>query len=363
MTMTQKWQKSLEQLSSAGVDRRQFLQTMGAAGAALGLGSKLAFAADDILSGDALVSAAKAEGKVVPWESLPSGPMQAMANSFTERYGIPNEMFRSGQESLQAKFEVGLRAGQVLPDSMAQLAIDVLHDMVDRDLIVKYTTPEGENYADQWHDTKSDTVAFCVGGAPLVYNTDLVSDDEAPKSYDDLRDPKWKGQVAFPSPEYAGTAVLLLAVFQQKYGDSFIQDMRDNDLFIAQAVGDSEDAVISGKKKIGITNSFRSAVSLAKGAHIKLVWPTEGTSVFTVNHMLLKGAAHPEAAALYIDHCLGEGVQKLLVNSGFWSARKGAPKPNLLPALEEVNPMQVDPEFLLKNRARLVNAWKMTMMR
>ena len=48
--------------------------------------------------------------------------------------------------------------------------------------------------------------------ASIGYNTNLVKLEDAPKSFADLLDPKWKGKIVKGRPDYSGT--ILTATFQ-----------------------------------------------------------------------------------------------------------------------------------------------------
>jgi iron(III) transport system substrate-binding protein len=310
------------------------------------------------LSGDALVKAAQAEGQIVPYEGFSSEIVTAMADSFTKKYGIPNRLFRAGQEALQTRIEAGLRAGQVLADIESQDDVDVTNDMWDRKLIVDYRPTTWDHYQPAWRFPRTNTITFAISASAICYNTKLVAPGDAPKSYEDFASPKWKGQVALPSPEYAGTAVKLISFWVKTHGWDFIRALKRNDVFIAQAASDSENAVISGQKMIGITTSFHGAYDIGKGAPIKLAWSTGGTMAYGGVHLVLKGAAHPNAAKLYVDYCLSMECQRILVQYGMWSALEGAPQPEHLPALKDIKLTQADWQYIAKNRTEIMDGWR-----
>jgi iron(III) transport system substrate-binding protein len=47
---------------------------------------------------------------------------------------------------------------------------------------------------------------------PISYNTNLVRPEDAPKSFGDLLDPKWRGKIIKGRPDCSGT--ILTATFQ-----------------------------------------------------------------------------------------------------------------------------------------------------
>src|SRR5690625_7438153 len=53
----------------------------------------------------------------------------------------------------------------------------------------------------------------------FAYNTELVSEDEAPKNWEDLLDPKWEGKIQFPNPAASGTSTLMLFSYMMQHGE------------------------------------------------------------------------------------------------------------------------------------------------
>ena len=65
----------------------------------------------------------------------------------------------------------------------------------------------------------------------LALNTKLVAADEAPRSYQDLLNPKWRGKMNFGSDEYAWYSVLLDGMGKAK-GMDFMRALARQQLHI-----------------------------------------------------------------------------------------------------------------------------------
>lgn len=342
-------------------ERRRFIQGTGGLIAGAVVGWKDAFAADaDLGLPAALIEAARKEGQLVPYEPFPTAQSQPMADAFTKEFGIPNKFFRAGQEALQTRLEAEIRGGKVLADTIAQSDVDVVQDMVDRGVIDIDSRPSlWDEYPEEWRYPKLNNIAFATLSCNLIYNTKLVAAGDAPKSWKDLVSPQWKGRAVIPSPEYAGTGFALLADWVKRYGWDFIKALKANDVFIAQAVSDSDGRVISGQKLIGIANSHRGSTLIGGGAPIAFVWSKETPPVaLSYIHAVLKKAPNPNAARLYRDYCLTAKVQSQQAKFGLWGAHPKAEQPAHLPALKDTTLTRLDWDDIKKNRQKLLEGWR-----
>lgn len=342
--------------------RRRFLQvatTAGVAGAFAPAG-RLFAAPSDLGLPATLVEAAKKEGSLTPYEPFPTAQSKPMADAFTAEFGIANKFFRAGQEALQTRLEAEIRGGRVLADTIGQGDLDIVEDMVERGVVDTESRPSlWDEYPADWRYPKFNNIAFATLSCNMIYNNKLVSAGDAPRTWQDLISPKWKGKVVIASPEYAGTGFVLLAEWVKRYGWDFIKALKANETFIAQAVSDSDSRVISGQKMIGIANSHRGSTLIGQGAPITFVWSKETPPVaLSYVHAVLKKAPDPNAARLYRDFCLTPKVQSQQAKFGLWSAHPKATQPAHLPALSEVTLARPDWDDIKKNRQKLLEGWR-----
>src|SRR5690625_2006768 len=80
---------------------------------------------------------------------------------------------------------------------------------VEKDIITTYIPESAEDWevVDDGIKVKHED-DYYVGVEIFVlgfaYNTELVSEEEAPKTWEDLLDPKWEGKIQFPNPAASG---------------------------------------------------------------------------------------------------------------------------------------------------------------
>ena len=65
--------------------------------------------------------------------------------------------------------------------------------LLDEKLVTSYHSPQREAVSDALNDSESYWSGFYINPYVLGYNTTLVKEEEIPKSYEDLLDPRWKG--------------------------------------------------------------------------------------------------------------------------------------------------------------------------
>jgi iron(III) transport system substrate-binding protein len=347
---------------TANLERRRVLQAaaIGAAGAFGITGRAFAQAGSGLGLPASLIEGAKKEGTLVPYESFPTAQSKPMADAFTAEFGIENKFFRAGQEALQTRLEAEIRGGRVLADTIAQADLDVVEHMVERGLIDTESRPSlWDQYPAEWRYPEFNNIAFATLSCNMIYNNKLVAAGDAPRTWEDLISPKWKGKVVIPSPEYAGTGFALLAEWVKRYGWDFVKALKANQAFIAQAVSDSDSRVISGQKLVGIANSHRGSTLIGQGAPITFVWSQETPPVaLSYVHAVLKKAPNPNAARLYRDFCLTPKIQSQQAKFGLWSAHPKATQPAHLPHLSEVKLARLDWDEIKKTRQKLLDGWR-----
>src|SRR2546430_9518145 len=155
----------------------------------------------------ALIGAAKKEGQVSYYTSTDLPVAEKLAKAFEAKYpGIAVRVERTGAE------RVFQRIGQEYSSNIHAVDIvnssDAAHFIVwKRDGILAPYVPEdvAKFYPAEHKDADGQFASFRVWLSIIAYNTNLVKAEEAPKSFADLLDPKWKGKIVKAHPGYSGT--------------------------------------------------------------------------------------------------------------------------------------------------------------
>lgn len=269
-----------------------------------------------------MIAKAKAEGEVVWYTGMIiKQVVRPLVETFREKYGIEVKYTESGDSATVLKLTSQARAGKMEADlfdspgtSIPPLGKAGLIEPFSPDSMAKYDSmfkPESKLY--------SGIYALYL---TTNYNTDLVKADEAPKTYEDLLDPKWKGKIVWTDtrgisgpPGFIGN--ILKAMGDEK-GMAYLKELAKQG--IVRDPGNQRvilDKVISGQYALGLmTYNHHAVISQAKGAPV--AWVKMEPLVANLGVIaLVKNAPHPNAAKLFLEFMFSDDGQKIIAAAGY----------------------------------------------
>lgn len=159
----------------------------------------------------------------------------------------------------------------------------------------------------------------------IMYNTDLVSEDEAPKSIFDLTDPKWRGQIALAGSTN-GSMQAQIAAMRQLIGEeeteAWLNGLIENEATFFGGHTDVRKAVGAGEFKIGLVNHYYYHLQKAEGSSVGIVFPDQesdqiGLITNATAAAIVKGTENRAAAAALIDFLLSQEGQRLFAELNY----------------------------------------------
>jgi iron(III) transport system substrate-binding protein len=163
-----------------------------------------------------------------------------------------------------------------------------------------------------------DNVVVSTIARGVIYNTNLVKPDEAPKSFQDLLNPKWKGKIV--APAIGDVFALLVPVMGEQQATAFVRKLvNDQKIVLIRSVSDVDTKVINGEYAIGYGVPADWTGQKKKGAPVANAQLNK-VSGQTFNAVVLANAKHPAAAQLftYFICCTTEG-QKTIYDTIGWA--------------------------------------------
>lgn len=151
----------------------------------------------------------------------------------------------------------------------------------------------------------------------FIYNSAVLP--EAPKSYEDLLDPKFKGKIQYSTPGQAGdgTAVVLQVIHafgSEDAGFDFLKKLQDNNVGPSASTGKLTALVNKGELHIANGDLQMNMSQMADNPNIKVFWPAgpDGVrSTFALPYEigLVTDAPNADNGKKLIDFLLSEEAQ------------------------------------------------------
>jgi iron(III) transport system substrate-binding protein len=157
------------------------------------------------------------------------------------------------------------------------------------------------------------TLIYRLTGWSMVVNRDIIPDKDAPKSWKDLADPKYKGKIIWYDPRVDGIGCTsffgLVDIYGKEWGDNFLRNIA----VVTRVPYQYDRQVARGEFGIGgptIASSMGQLMSIPEPRPVYLLHPSDGIIVNASAVTLLKDAPHPNAAKLWANFLLSrEGQQ------------------------------------------------------
>lgn len=219
-------------------------------------------------------------------------------------------------------------------------------------ILAKYISPSAVDIPAQFKDSDGYWAGFAARCRILIYNTDLLKDEDLPKSIFELTEPKWKDKVSLAYPLFGTTATHAAALYADMGQDkarAYFQALKANDVMITDGNASSRDRVADGTVAIGFTDTDDAYVAIKQGRPVDIIWPDKegiGTLLIPNTVALIKGGPNPEAAKKFIDFLLSREVEEMLAfsDAGQIPLRADVRRPPHVPTLDRIKAMEVDYE-------------------
>ncbi|CAN5335072.1 iron ABC transporter substrate-binding protein [soil metagenome] len=186
----------------------------------------------------------------------------------------------------------------------------------------------------------------------IVYNPDLVAEDELPESIEDVNDEQWAGEVGIaPGNASFQAFVTAMRVLQgEDEAREFLEGLVDNDVQLYEGNGAILDAVDSGEIAMGLINHYYSFEKAAEvgaesvTAQLHYLMDGEAGSLVNVSGASVLGSAdRTEDAQALIEFLLSEPAQTYFAEQTYeYPMIDGVPVAEELPDLASLDAPEID---------------------
>jgi iron(III) transport system substrate-binding protein len=267
----------------------------------------------------ALIAAAKKEGQVVYYTSTDLPVAEKLAKAFEAKYpDIAVRVERTGAE------RVFQRIGQEYASNIHAVDVvnssDAAHLIVwKREGILASFVPEevAKFYPPEHRDIDGQFASFRVWLSIIAYNTSMVKPEEAPKSFTELLDPRWKSKIVKAHPGYSGTIMTATYQMQRDLGWGYFEQLAKQNIMQVQSSADPPKKLDLGERAVMADgNEYNIFQMKEAGRPLEPVYASEGSPLIIGPNAIFKTSPNPNAAKLFQSFCFSRDAQQLIVDSG-----------------------------------------------
>ena len=305
---------------------------------------------------DPRLEAARKEGKVVWYTSLALTSSEKVAKLFETAYpGVKVEVHRTGSQRILQRMMQELQANIK--------NVDVIHTsdaghyvlLKEKKLLMRYTPAGVDVFGAGFKDKDGYHYGLRATVNVIAYNTKVVSPADAPRTWKDLLDPKWKGKLVTAHPGYSGVIATHVLALVHLYGWDYFKALAQNKPMLVQSAVDPSGIVASGERPVAVNGGdYTFYQAKKKGNPVEIVFPKEGVPLVVSPSAITSFAPHPNAARLFTDFIFTRDVQQVLADTeGLYTGHPGVKYGSDRPKLQDLKLLPVDPEELEKRNEEI----------
>ena len=259
----------------------------------------------------------------------PSGKLMIYTSMFPDiieavkpelKKAFPNldvQWFQAGSEQVMAKLAGEIEAKKIQADVLMVSDPGYYITLQEKNLLLKFDAPNRKFVGDKYKDKDGYWTGVRLSYMLMAYNTNKVKPEEAPKSFKDLTDHKWKDKLAMANPLLSGSILTVAADLSQRYGWDYFKALKANGLKIEGGNTAVQNKLITGEYYVGIIGEENILKVSAKGEPLKVAYATDGAVILPSPIAIFAGTQNPEAAKAVTDWWLSKEGQQAIVTKGW----------------------------------------------
>jgi iron(III) transport system substrate-binding protein len=289
---------------------------------------------------DAILDGAKKEGQMVFYASIEAQSAQRLVGAFEKKFPfVKVNAARIGSEKMATRLIAEAQSRKVQADVVHQSAFD-FYGVFQKGVFDSYNSPERAAIPADYRDEKGHWTINSATLNVIGYHKRQVPAADVPKSFWDLTEPRWKGQLLMDENESKWMAGII-----NYYGEAKAMELMRK--LAAQEIqfrtGHSliQTLVAAGERPIAAV-AFANGVERLKKDGAPIDWiAVEPIIALTFGLALVKDAPHPNAGKLFIDFVLSKEGQEVIAEAGYYSPRRDVSSPLMkqVPANMKVIPL------------------------
>ena len=262
-------------------------------------------------------------GKVVVYSSVDEVFAEPICKQFEQETQITVELVPDTEETKSTGLLNRLLAEKGRPRADIFWSGDPVRAAIlkSKGVTAPYHSPAAAGLPAEFSDSEHHWICFSARARVLIYNKDLVPEDQKPTSIHDLADARFRGKACLANPLFGTTSMHAAALFQtlgEEGAEKFFQSLVDNRVKILSSNGEVRRRVANGEFAIGLTDTDDVNVAIEEGKPVGFVYPDAhgmGTLVMPNAAVLIAGGPNGDHGKKFIDYLLSPETEAALASS------------------------------------------------
>jgi iron(III) transport system substrate-binding protein len=219
-------------------------------------------------------------GKLVVYSARTETFVKALLDKYAAETGVIVEPLHAGDPVINRIKE---EKNRPYADILISNDIGALEHLRLEGLLESFE-PEGiETIEAKYRASDNSWFGLSARSRVLMYNKDLISEEEMPKTLWELTDPQWQGQFAVTRGGN-GSMIAHVSALRNEWGNDktleWLNKIKENAGAITNGHGDIRKAVGAGEYKFGLVNNyyFHQQLNEPNDNHVGAVYPDQGSN-------------------------------------------------------------------------------------
>jgi iron(III) transport system substrate-binding protein len=264
-----------------------------------------------------LYEAARREGEIT-WYSgqYNAETSEAVGRAFNERYpGVRCNVVRSTSQVAFQRLSQDARARVGQCDVFSSTNSGHLTQLKREGRLTRFTPENEAGMLPAIRNVDPDGFFHTsfLGLFLMTHNTRLVPEAEAPQSWTDVLDPKWRNKLAVGHPGFSGAIGVWAVQMRKMYGWDYFRRLERNSPLIGRSSQDPVTTLSAGERSVGLCVPIgTTAVAISRGNPLRLIYPREGVLATISPSGIVANAPHPNAAKLFMEYQASKAMSEVV---------------------------------------------------
>lgn len=251
--------------------------------------------------------------------------------------GIKFQFYQAGSEEVSAKVQAEQLAGKIQADMLIASDRFWYEEMTSKGSLLAYKTAHDKQVSTDFKHPEGYYANVSFPVMVIAYNSEVVAEKDAPKTFKELTDKKWKDKVSMGSPLASGTNFTSVAFLTKKYGWDYFKAMRENNIIAEGGNSGVIRRLQSKERPVGIV-LLENVLRLSESdPRIKMLIPQDGAILQSNILAIVKKEGNQDLAKKVADWMFGQEGQQAMLRSYMYASVAGTPAPKGAPEWSEIS--------------------------